>query len=345
MSRTLTATAIGLVLAISASCAQQAPPTTTPANMSSEAPLPRASTTSAWSRRTAMHANSTAERRLGGRAGDARRRQRRYRHDRRRNSRSSDAAYAPKGVEFMMVNSNPKRHPRGDARRRGEERHQHARSCRTTCNSSAARSARRASAEAFVIDPKTWKIAYRGPLRGRSRSTRVVDGQGGRASPRSPLNGAAHQLPGPFARREGRVRQDLLRPDDRADARREVRRLPPAGRHRARSRWTATRRSRAFAPMIREAVRTDRMPPWDVDPHVGKFKDDKSLSADQIKTLVHWIEAGAPRGEGADPLAAGQARRAGMAAGQAGPDRRHSEVHHPGYGLCRLPVPDRRRTR
>ncbi len=59
-----------------------------------------------------------------------------------------------------------------------------------------------------------------------------------------------------------------------------------------------------FAPMIRESLRTDTMPPWHPDPLVGKFKHDASLSGDQIRTLVHWIEAGAPRGEGADPLAA-----------------------------------------
>jgi hypothetical protein len=35
---------------------------------------------------------------------------------------------------------------------------------------------------------------------------------------------------------------------------------------------------------------------------VGKFSDDRNLSANEIKTLVHWIEAGAPRGEGEDPL-------------------------------------------
>lgn len=57
-----------------------------------------------------------------------------------------------------------------------------------------------------------------------------------------------------------------------------------------------------FAPMIREVIRTDRMPPWNADPNIGHFLADKSLSADEIKTLVHWIEAGAPRGDGADPL-------------------------------------------
>ena len=55
--------------------------------------------------------------------------------------------------------------------------------------------------------------------------------------------------------------------------------------------------------MIREVVRTKRMPPWHADPHIGVWKDDKSLSTEQTKTLVHWIEAGAPRGNGPDPLA------------------------------------------
>jgi len=58
--------------------------------------------------------------------------------------------------------------------------------------------------------------------------------------------------------------------------------------------------------MIREVIRTDRMPPYHADPHVGKFSDDQRLSPDQVKTLVHWIEAGAPRGDGPDPLGAVQ---------------------------------------
>ena len=60
---------------------------------------------------------------------------------------------------------------------------------------------------------------------------------------------------------------------------------------------------RGFSLMIREVVRTQRMPPWHADPHVGEFSNDRSLSDDEIRTLVHWVEAGAPRGEGADLLA------------------------------------------
>lgn len=54
---------------------------------------------------------------------------------------------------------------------------------------------------------------------------------------------------------------------------------------------------RGFAPMIREVIRTRRMPPWHADPAYGRFKNDRSLSPEEIRTVVHWVEAGAPRGE------------------------------------------------
>ena len=60
---------------------------------------------------------------------------------------------------------------------------------------------------------------------------------------------------------------------------------------------------RGFAPMIREVVRTRRMPPWHADAQVGRWKGDRSLSIEEVQELVHWIEAGAPRGDGPDPLA------------------------------------------
>jgi hypothetical protein len=59
---------------------------------------------------------------------------------------------------------------------------------------------------------------------------------------------------------------------------------------------------KGFAPMMRETIRTDRMPPYFADPHIGHFKNDQGMSADQTKTMVHWLEAGAPRGDGPDVL-------------------------------------------
>ena len=61
---------------------------------------------------------------------------------------------------------------------------------------------------------------------------------------------------------------------------------------------------RGFAPMIREVIRTRRMPPWHADPIHGSFANDRSLTIAERRTIVHWAQAGAPRGEGADPLAA-----------------------------------------
>ena len=66
---------------------------------------------------------------------------------------------------------------------------------------------------------------------------------------------------------------------------------------------TSYEQIKGFAPMIRETIRTKRMPPWHAEPGIHSFEEDHSLTSAEIKTLVHWIEAGAPRGAGADPLA------------------------------------------
>ncbi len=69
--------------------------------------------------------------------------------------------------------------------------------------------------------------------------------------------------------------------------------------------WAMTgyEKVRQWAPMIREVIRTERMPPWSADPHFGTFSNDRSLSLEEKMALVSWIEDGAPRGEGPDPLA------------------------------------------
>ncbi|MBU6398995.1 MAG: redoxin domain-containing protein [Verrucomicrobia bacterium] len=54
--------------------------------------------------------------------------------------------------------------------------------------------------------------------------------------------------------------------------------------------------------MIREVVLTRRMPPWDADPRYGRFSNDRSLTRAEKERLLRWVEQGAPRGEGSDPL-------------------------------------------
>ncbi|HEU4644028.1 MAG TPA: hypothetical protein VFS80_00505 [Burkholderiales bacterium] len=63
-------------------------------------------------------------------------------------------------------------------------------------------------------------------------------------------------------------------------------------------------RVRGWSAMMREVLMNRRMPPWHADPAIGGFANDRSVSAEQMRTLVRWIDAGAPRGDGPDPLAA-----------------------------------------
>jgi hypothetical protein len=57
-----------------------------------------------------------------------------------------------------------------------------------------------------------------------------------------------------------------------------------------------------FAQLIRQRVSTRTMPPWHMDPSVGikEFKNDISLSDEEIRTIVAWAEQGAPQGNPAD---------------------------------------------
>ena len=54
-----------------------------------------------------------------------------------------------------------------------------------------------------------------------------------------------------------------------------------------------------WSPMIREVLLTKRMPPTQVDPYIGHFSNARYISDLDLQRLVHWIDAGAPRG-GAD---------------------------------------------
>src|SRR5262245_22668410 len=57
---------------------------------------------------------------------------------------------------------------------------------------------------------------------------------------------------------------------------------------------------RPWAKSIQKKVSNREMPPWGADPEFGTFKDDRSLSKDQIATIVKWVEAGAPKGNETD---------------------------------------------
>jgi hypothetical protein len=64
--------------------------------------------------------------------------------------------------------------------------------------------------------------------------------------------------------------------------------------------------SRPWAKSIKAKVVSRNMPPWHLDKTVGiqSFQNDRSLSDEQIATIVKWVDAGAPQGDPKDMPAA-----------------------------------------
>jgi hypothetical protein len=60
--------------------------------------------------------------------------------------------------------------------------------------------------------------------------------------------------------------------------------------------------ARPWAKSIAARVKAHQMPPWHIDQTVGiqHFKNDRSLSNEQIDTIVRWVAAGAPQGDPKD---------------------------------------------
>ena len=60
--------------------------------------------------------------------------------------------------------------------------------------------------------------------------------------------------------------------------------------------------ARPWARSIKQRVEAHQMPPWHIDRSVGiqKFKNDMSLSDEQVATIVNWVDQGAVEGNPAD---------------------------------------------
>ena len=58
--------------------------------------------------------------------------------------------------------------------------------------------------------------------------------------------------------------------------------------------------ARPWAKSIKQQVGSRQMPPWGADPKHGTFKNDRSLSDAEIRTIAAWADQGAPKGNDAD---------------------------------------------
>jgi peroxiredoxin/mono/diheme cytochrome c family protein len=59
-------------------------------------------------------------------------------------------------------------------------------------------------------------------------------------------------------------------------------------------------KAKAWADTIHEVILEERMPPWYADPRYGRFSNDRRLSREEADTLLAWVEQGCPEGIAAD---------------------------------------------
>ncbi len=168
--------------------------------------------------------------------------------------------------------------------------------------------------EVFVVDPKQWRVSYQGAVDDRL----TYEKQKGEAQHHYLRDAVAQSLAGkPVTTAQTDAVGCLINfPEQSARAQHAnisyektiapmlIDNCVSCHREGGIGPWAMTDYDmvRGFSLMMREVVRTQRMPPWHADPAHGEFSNARSLSAEQRATLVHWIEAGAPRGEGEDPL-------------------------------------------
>jgi mono/diheme cytochrome c family protein len=158
----------------------------------------------------------------------------------------------------------------------------------------------RRNGEVLVINPQGWKLAYRGPVSNAGAAVEaLVSGQAVKTA-KVDMKGCAIAMP----ERDKKAAHAKIS-YAKTIAPMLIDNCVTCHRQGGIGPWQMSSYDmvKGFAPMIREVVRTERMPPWHADPHYQTFQNDRSLSKDEVKTLVHWIEAGAPRGSGGDPLA------------------------------------------
>lgn len=155
--------------------------------------------------------------------------------------------------------------------------------------------------EVLVLSPKGWKIAYRGHSKGVAGAIDALLADQPAPAATAAATGCTIKMP----ERDKRAAQARISYEKQI-APLLMEKCVACHREGGIGPWQMSSYDmiRGFSPMIREVVRTQRMPPWHADPHYGVFSNDRGLTPVQAQTLVHWIEAGSPRGTGADPLLA-----------------------------------------
>jgi hypothetical protein len=154
--------------------------------------------------------------------------------------------------------------------------------------------------EAFIYDPKSFRVIYRGPadqsladalaavVADEAVANAVVATQG------TPVSYQAHER---LAQTGVSYSKDVapVLAENCATCHRDGGIAPFALNSHA--------MAQGWSPMIREVLMTKRMPPGQIDPHIGNFRNHYTLTPDEQQKVLHWIATGSVKDGDSDPLA------------------------------------------
>jgi|GEM_PF-553163 len=163
------------------------------------------------------------------------------------------------------------------------------------------------TAEAVVIDPKEWKIIYRGAI-----SDRMEYGMDKLNSKNNYLEEllTAFLQKKPYEKEIAAAKGCLI-----TFAKPEIsygRNIVPVISQKCLSchsdkgkfppYFSNHEKLKNWAEMAKETIMTDRMPPGSVDTYYGEYKRNFALTPEEKRNLIKWIEAGAPKDVETDPI-------------------------------------------
>jgi len=169
------------------------------------------------------------------------------------------------------------------------------------------------TAEAFVINPKDWSVAFRGPLNDRIG----YESQKNEASA-DYLADAIQELlthgtvENSFVNTKGCAVVRKFKHEDYENLTYTEDIAPilldncyECHQEGGIAPWAMESYNAVFgwSAMIKNVLLEQRMPPWQADPHYGDFSNNISLSQVQRRKIVAWINGGLKKGDGEDALA------------------------------------------
>ncbi|MCC7375887.1 MAG: hypothetical protein IT581_14615 [Verrucomicrobiales bacterium] len=162
--------------------------------------------------------------------------------------------------------------------------------------------------EAVVLDPAAWAIRYRGRISDVITQSAVKTEQPLLATALKELL-AGDKVSVPFTLSTGTAAD--LADYSGASYARDI--APLFQQHCVRCHspgniapWAMTNHTviQERGALIKDELLSRRMPPWHADRQTQTYSNDEMLSGEDLAKLANWLNRGAPRGDGPDPLAA-----------------------------------------